>query len=726
MKTMFLRVLEADDKAAALLMSVREPQLANLRKRFEVDSRTFGSVPGSPFAYWVSERVRSIFSALPSFADAGFEAWVGLQTNYDFRWLRLSWECPFSGLVDSWVPFAKGGVFSPFYASIHLRVAWGNSGSDIKNWKIDQLRLGKITANNSRCWNESRYFRPGLTWPIKNRFSFKPRALPAGCIFAQVGPSAFIESDDPEVLSSAQALMSSAAFTALVKLMVGWNFEVGVVQRVPFPELTDASRTELARLARRAWRLVRSLDTRDEVSQAFTLPALMQVVGADVAIGATKWSVAVRAVEGELVAIQAEIDELCFALYGIDQTDRREMTQGFGTEGSEETSSYGRVDAEDDVDEDGEFESASADATSLAAELVSWTVGVALGRFDVRLATGARPMPSEPEPFDRLPPSSPGMLTGCDGLPAALPPAGYPLTFPETGILVDDRGHAGDLTASVRSVFDVVFGTSADRWWNSVASVLDPRDHDLRVWLASSFFEYHLKRYSKSRRKAPILWQLGVPSGRYSVWLYTHRLTRDTFFQLQNEMVGPKLSYEERQLTSLIQNAGGGPSAHERKEIAMQEVLVDELRAMLNEIQRVAPLWNPNLNDGIVLTMAPLWNLVPQYKPWQKELTAKWNELAAGKYDWSHLAMHLWPERVIPKCATDRSLAIAHGLEYEFWVEGADGKWNPRPTPLRSADELVIALGSPAVKAALRSALEAASSSRVRSARGAGIRRKPQ
>jgi hypothetical protein len=29
-----------------------------------------------------------------------------------------------------------------------------------------------------------------------------------------------------------------------------------------------------------------------------------------------------------------------------------------------------------------------------------------------------------------------------------------------------------------------------------------------------------------------------------------------------------------------------------------------------------------------------------------------------GKYDWSHVAMHLFPERVVPKCATDRSLAI--------------------------------------------------------------------
>ena len=172
-------------------------------------------------------------------------------------------------------------------------------------------------------------------------------------------------------------------------------------------------------------------------------------------------------------------------------------------------------------------------------------------------------------------------------------------------------------------------------------------------------------------------------------------------------MVTPKLAHEERQLARIVQSAGSNPSARERKEIATQEAFVDELRAMFDEVKRVAPLWNPNLDDGVVLTMAPLWRLVPQHKPWQKELKSKWDELAAGKYDWAHLSMHLWPERVVPKCATDRSLAIAHGLEDAFWVEEDDGKWKPQPVPTRPVDELVQERTSIAVKAALKSLLEA-------------------
>jgi hypothetical protein len=124
-------------------------------------------------------------------------------------------------------------------------------------------------------------------------------------------------------------------------------------------------------------------------------------------------------------------------------------------------------------------------------------------------------------------------------------------------------------------------------------------------------------------------------------------------------------------------------------------------------VKRVAPLWNPDLDDGVVINFAPLFRLVPQHKPWQKELKATWDALAAGEYDWAHLAMRLWPERVVPKCAKDRSLAIAHGLEEVFWAEGAGGKWAARTQPTRPVGELVAERTSAAVKAALRSLVEA-------------------
>jgi hypothetical protein len=190
-------------------------------------------------------------------------------------------------------------------------------------------------------------------------------------------------------------------------------------------------------------------------------------------------------------------------------------------------------------------------------------------------------------------------------------------------------------------------------------------------------------------------------------WLYIHRTTSDTFYTVLNEYAAPKLQHEERRLSGLIQDAGPTPSAGQRRDIAEQETFVGELQAFRQEVARVAPLWAPDLNDGVNINFAPLWRLVPQHRAWQKEVKVCWDALSAGKYDWSHLAMRLWPERVVPKCADDRSLAIAHELEDVFWVEGDSGKWIKREIPAGTIERLVAARASPAVKAALADLLSA-------------------
>ena len=130
---------------------------------------------------------------------------------------------------------------------------------------------------------------------------------------------------------------------------------------------------------------------------------------------------------------------------------------------------------------------------------------------------------------------------------------------------------------------------------------------------------------------------------------------------------------------------GPDPSRSQRKDIEDQEKFVAELASMAEEVERIAPLWNPNLNDGVIINFAPLWRLVPQNKAWQKECKECWDSLVAGEYDWAHLAMHLWPERVVPKCQSDRSLAIAHDVEELLWIE--DGKWRPIKSPNAEIDD---------------------------------------
>jgi hypothetical protein len=664
--TTFIRVFDVavEEKASLLLHSVQA--VASGRNAspnlFYVEPDSFAAVPTSPFSYWVSNGIRNIFQRMLRFEADDRAVRQGLATAEDFRFVRAVWEIEPTTKGSRWFGFAKGGAFSPFYADVFLCVNWKGSGTEIKNNLNAQ---GGIRSNvwMLRDTADKYFFRPGLTWPLRTQRGFGIRVMPSGCVFGHKGPAAFIEQNDSENLLALLAVATSSVFRKLVGLQMAFgSYEVGVIQRTPVPPLTPGNIQTLANLARRAWLLKRSLDTSNETSHAFLLP--------------TTVNKGVREkVERELEIIQEKIDNEAFQLYGIETADRAAIESSAITLTNENDDTS---DPDEPVDEAGEDETESgSDDRGLCN---SWLVGVAFGRFDPRLATGERSLPSEPEPFDPLPSRSPGMY----------PEGEEPVDSPD--ILVDDEGHADDL---------------ATRVINNANRVKVDMPEGIRGWIAKEFFPLHIKMYSKSRRKAPIYWQLGTPSASYSVWLYIHAFSKDTLFRVQNDYVAPKLAHEQRRLESLTSELRDGASAGQRKQLATQAEFVEELSTFLDEVKRIAPLWKPNLDDGVIINFAPLWRLVPQNKSWQKELKSTWDALCDGKYDWAHLAMHLWPERVLPKCAKDRSLAIAHELEGVFWFKDSDGKYSQIKTPTKSIDQLIREKTSPAVKAALNSLLNA-------------------
>ena len=709
MKTVFIRAIEApvEEKAEVLRAAVRSSDAS----RFEVDQKTFAQVPRSPFAYWTSDAIRACFVEQSRFESEGRVAKQGLTTANDFRFVRLATEVPSHNRDARWFPFAKGGAFSRFYSDVYLAVDWEDGGKSCKAYIVERYPYLNGNADYV-AKNTGEYFRPGLTWPRRTQGGLSFRVMPAGCIFADKGPAAFVEGDNHRQLLALAAIANSRVFAELVRLQMAFgSYEVGVIQLTPVPSLAIKAAAPIAALARESYSLKRRLDTRTENSHAFVLPALLQADGDDFVTRAHGWTQFSTATQTQLDTLAAEIDDHAYRLYGISAEDRERIEQGFGTSGEPEESSD--EDGSDESDED----VAEVDARPMVASLLSWTLSVAFGRFDVRLATGEREAPPEPEPFDPLPVCSPGMLTGDDGLPVAAPPSGYPLTFPTDGILVDDPGHPRDVVRAVRSVFETIFDDANARWHEAAELLGTP---DLRAWFARDFFEPHIKRYSKSRRKAPIYWQLATASGSYSVWVYIHRATGDTLFRVLNDFVGPKLDHEKAKLDGLAQEAGANPSAAQRREIEQQETFVGELQALKTEVARVAPLWKPNLDDGVILNFAPLWRLVPQSRSWQGECKKAWDKLVAGDYDWAHLAMHLWPERVVPKCQDDRSLAIAHGLEDVFWHEDDSGTWRKSRVDDATVQKLIQERTSTTVKAALTDLLSAAAptASKGRKAKG--------
>ena len=219
------------------------------------------------------------------------------------------------------------------------------------------------------------------------------------------------------------------------------------------------------------------------------------------------------------------------------------------------------------------------------------------------------------------------------------------------GILVDDPGHPHDLVHLIEEVQARVEVAAPD---------------DLRRWLQRDFFPFHLQRYSKSRRKAPVYWPLATASGGYTLWVYYPSIGSQTLYTAVNDFIEPKLQQVGGDLSALRTKGSARTREDERRFESLQTFELD-LMELRDALLKLAPTYKPDQDDGVQISAAPLWPLF-RHKPWQKVLKETWEKLAKGDYDWAHLAMTYWPERVREKCKTDKSLAIAHGLE-DLYIE---------------------------------------------------------
>lgn len=644
--TVFLGLLNESNKAVALSEAVNAFRSADQDSRvFVVEPSDFREVPGAPFSYWVSSSVRSTFRSNPPLESDGREVQSGASTMNDFRFLRLWWELIPAAIEPSeseasqrekWVTISKGGSFARYYIDWELKLNWEDDGREIKE-HVAEYRGGKGWGYHwaAALNGYTQYFRPGLTWPRRSQKGLSIRVLPSEAIFGDKGPTIFAPGNNAEQLLKILGLTNSSAFFELVRLQMAFgSYEVGVLERTPIPQAALNSDNTLHDLARKSWSLKRTLDTVGEVSHAFLLPA---------ALRARLSAYDPENIENELGRIQAKVDAIAFDLYGFSEADRQTT---LGNPGLDETT---------DIDTGEDDENGNDAEVPVVDALLSWVVGVVFGRFDLRLATGERAAPEEPEPFDPLPAKSAGML-----------PQGKEPFHGHAGILVDDQGHAHDLAHLVEEV---------------LGRVDMPVPDDVRRWLQRDFFAFHLQLYSKSRRKAPIYWPLATASGSYTLWVYYPSLSSQTLYIAINDFIEPKLKEVGAGGTAL-RNKGSARSRDEERQFETLRAFELELIELRDALLEIAPGYQPNHDDGVQITAALLWPLF-RHKPWQKILKDTWTKLEKGDYDWAHLAMSYWPERVREKCKTDKSLAIAHGLE-ELYVEP---EAKPKKTKGRKAKE---------------------------------------
>ncbi|QRQ99504.1 BREX-1 system adenine-specific DNA-methyltransferase PglX [Dyadobacter sandarakinus] len=628
--SVFLRATKANaDQKEAMLFNA----LTTGENRFNQKTSRFRLIPNEPLCYWIDNKTFALHEDYSSF-ETGLSRTCkqGAGTSDNFRFVYNCWEVPRDKKSGrDWPLFlmTDGSIRYVFPGTAVIN--WQNNGLVVKTYS-EQL-YGSVTKQIS---SQEYYFRVGLSWSVRTA-KFEPHIIPASCIpsarrFLTVFPNML------DVLPAC-SLWNSDYFDYVLKLSMERanhpQFINGVINKSPYPTLPESLETFLAKQTLLNHGLIQEVFEREETSLYFTGPALKSGLSISQSIE-TVLSQFAQSKTAHLTSL-VQINEQVYANFGItteDQAHIREITN------SEEARPEGTV--------------FNVSELELAEGVLSWLVGVAFGRWNVMLAHHPERIPIREDIFAPLPAQSPASLN-MDGL------LEYPVPFRMDGLAVVEDGDPADLMRCIRATLRYLYHEQADAIERELAALLGANDLADYLSQPNRFFAAHLAQYTQNKRTAPIYWPLSVPSGRYTIWMYYPRLNDQTLYRIVGEYLKPK----QAALTDDIRRleASGTPTDKDRRLLADWQSLRAELAQMEADLLRIADLpYRPNHDDGVLLTAAPLHGFFRNRK-WQQATEAAWQELQRGDYDWAHLTLPIWPDRVKDKCKTDLSMAIAHGLE---------------------------------------------------------------
>jgi len=638
----------------------------------------FKAFPENALAYETPSMLSRAFSIWRPLAQRCIEGRRGYTPGDTFRFFRCWWEISATDRGSRWWTLNNGSPFAPLVGD-RFSVALYDTA-----WKEYRPLSG------FRLESEEFFGRPGIGYGKRTDYMYA-YPFPAGAMFSNEGHCLFT---DEEFRWSLLAYLNSTVCQVLINLYCGQHKTAGYVVKVPAPDLGAESLMQAGIAIKDFWIRWREVARHDEIDEEFT--SLLSVSD-----GETLRSVATTAMrlDADYKSVLAHVDNhVCLLLNTKFEELFVEVERLLVGRPSASIARASRL--------------VSSDGRISPAEILQFAVGVSLGRWDVRIALDRSLVPKLPEPFDSLPVCPPGMLVGPEGLPAepnriaseewlcarpdanTLPPEGtvkcpsvpddaYPLHISWDGILVDDPGlngsqpHRDDIVRRVREVLDLLWKDKAheiEREACDILGISDLRDYFRKP---SGFFQDHLKRYSKSRRKAPIYWPLSTASGSYTIWLYYHRLNDQILYAAVNKYVEPKITDVERRIIRIedeLKAASGRDVTRLTDRLGEARAFLGELRDLREDFLQITALpFKPNLNDGVIINAAPFRKHF-RLRSWAKDTDDCWKNLQEGDYDWSHLAFAIWPDRVRETCRTDRSIAIAHGLEDLFKEERPQSK----------------------------------------------------
>ena len=503
--------------------------------RYETKQSVFGLIPGRPIVYWASRQMLNVFAVgtpLGEIADTK----VGLQTGDNERflrqWFEVSDDRSYMRARDRedaqasgarWFPHNKGGEYRKWWGNQDYVVNWEDDGREIQSF-VDP----KTGKQRSRPQNIDCYFRPCVSWARVSSGDPSFRLFDSSSIFNDKGSAIFLDSEKQTFriigyLNSSTTLQLESTIAPTVM------FEVGQMKNLPWiePEFFDATGVErLIDIFRADW------DAR-ETSWDFARPPYLRGGHSLLQDAFDDWYRRSCETADEAQRLETENNRYwadVYSLAGEVEIDvplsRVSLTYNprfafAPTKGAPKRS---------------EEEYRWLHYQRSARELISWAIGVTMGRYSVDVpGLVLADQTSSLDEF-RARVAEPRLEPDDDGI------------IPVTGGAFDD-----DASRRVKAVLRVVFGASdlgdniefltrclAVKSGSATAEFVPPvipadPEQALEDYMVKSFAADHQKDYSGR----PVYWSLESPKGTFRALIYLHRYTPDTVGQVLTKYAVP-------------------------------------------------------------------------------------------------------------------------------------------------------------------------------------------
>ena len=596
----------AKNQPIKTLEAIQNP---NCGWRFQAKQKDFEKIPGSPIAYWVSDKIREIFEKNKKLGDIG-EAKVGLQTGDNNRFLRLWNEVNYNKIgynmsnsqevlesKKKWFPFNKGGEFRKWYGNQEYLVNWENDGYEIKNFYDEKGKL------RSRPQNIESYFKESISWSKVSSSNFSMRFYQKGLLFADAGMSYFSNENLKYILGLSNSKLINKILSLLSPTL---NFEVGHISNIPIIKkentLVEKLVEENLNISKEEW------DSRET---SWDFEKLSLVDGKDLRTAFENYCSHWRDNFVQLHKNEEELNRLFIEIYELqDEMDEKvsfdditilkkeakivEIDNSKAKEFSSESERYlydRGVSLEFNKDE-------------LVKQFLSYAIGCIMGRYSTN-----KPGLIMANSDDVLELSSNKFFVK-DANGDIRQEVETEFLPDEFGILpiTAEKDFSNDIVERVKEFVKFVYGEeSLKDNLNFIAEALGNKDNRnpeeiLRTYFITAFYKDHLQRY----QNRPIYWLMN--SGKknaFSCLFYMHRYEPLTVARVRadylihyQEMLENKRKFIERQL--YVEDISAKEKKNVEKELKDLDVLLKELREYANEVKHIAEQKIAlDLDDGV-------------------------------------------------------------------------------------------------------------------------------